>query len=63
MAKTDLMPWTKHVLSSENLKKHDLFDPGTVRSIIEQHSSGRENHDTLIWSMLVFQRWFELYMY
>lgn len=60
--KTDLRPWAEQTLSPENLKKHNLLHTGTVQHILHRHSSGRENHDTLIWSMLIFQRWFEMYM-
>jgi asparagine synthase (glutamine-hydrolysing) len=60
--KTDLKPMTETVLAPANLKQHGLFKEATVRRILDQHASGRENHDTLIWALVMFQRWFELYM-
>ena len=60
--KTDLKPMTEAILAPANLKQHGLFKEATVRRILDQHASGRENHDTLIWALVMFQRWFELYM-
>jgi hypothetical protein len=39
-----------------------MFDQGTVRTILEDHYSRKEINDTLIWSLLIFQTWFDLYM-
>ncbi len=60
--KTDLQPMIRDTLSKENLAKHNLFNQDIVAKVIEEHTSGRENHDTLIWSLLIFQKWFDLYM-
>lgn len=60
--KSDLKDYTLKALSEESLALHGLIDPGTVRLILEEHYSGRENNESLIWTLLVFQRWFELYM-
>jgi asparagine synthase (glutamine-hydrolysing) len=60
--KKDLRPYVLQTLSEKNLKKHDLFNFETVQSILEEHFSGREIHDTLIWSIVIFQTWFDLYI-
>ncbi len=60
--KTDLKQWTQTALSPKNLSKHGLFNAGTVQRAMQQHFRGKENHDTLIWSLLIFQRWFELHL-
>lgn len=57
----ELKDLTARKLSPENLEKHGLLNVTTVRRILDEHYSGRENNDTLIWSLLVFQTWFELY--
>ncbi len=59
---TDLKAATSSMLSGENLAKHGIFDPKTVKTILDDHYEGREINDTLIWSLLVFQAWFQLYM-
>ena len=60
--KTDLKPFVAETLCRENLKRHGLLNHGKVQQIIAEHMSGREIHDTLIWSMLIFQKWFDLYI-
>jgi asparagine synthase (glutamine-hydrolysing) len=60
--KNELRPFVLETLSEENLRKHHLLSPQTVRSILGEHFSGRENHDSLIWSMVIFQTWHNLYM-
>jgi asparagine synthase (glutamine-hydrolysing) len=59
---TDLKELTLSTLSEENLKKHGMFDRGTIRTVLEDHYSRREINDTLIWSLLIFQTWFDLYI-
>jgi len=60
--KHELKPYVRETLSRENLKKHGLFHYDTVQVILNEHFSGKEIHDTLIWSMVIFQRWFDLYI-
>lgn len=60
--KNDLKSYTLETLSEKNLKKHDLLNCKTIQRILDQHFSGREIHDTLIWSILVFQKWYDLYI-
>jgi asparagine synthase (glutamine-hydrolysing) len=60
--KNDLRAYTAEALAEKNLKKHGLLNHETIKNILNEHFSGREIHDTLIWSLLVFQKWFDLYM-
>jgi asparagine synthase (glutamine-hydrolysing) len=59
--KNELKTYTRDVLSLENLKKHGVFNPEAVETVLTEHFSNREIHDTLIWSLLIFQTWFEMY--
>jgi asparagine synthase (glutamine-hydrolysing) len=58
---TDLKELTREMLSERNLGKHDLFDGKTVDRILDDHYSGREINDTTIWSLMMFQSWFNQY--
>jgi asparagine synthase (glutamine-hydrolysing) len=58
----DLKSFVIDTLSERNLSKHDLLNQVTVRRVLDEHFGGREIHDTLIWSMVIFQTWFNLYM-
>ena len=60
--KGELKPFVIDTLSEKNLRKHDLLNPSTVRRVLDEHFSGKEIHDTLIWSMVIFQNWFNLYI-
>lgn len=60
--KNDLKSFVLETLSEGNLHKHDLLNRSTVRTILDEHFSGREIHDTLIWSMVIFQSWYNIYM-
>ena len=60
--KKDLKPFALESLSKKNLDKHGLLNYSTVQRILNEHFAGKEIHDTLIWSLLVFQVWFDLYI-
>jgi asparagine synthase (glutamine-hydrolysing) len=60
--KNDLQSYTIETLSEANLKKHGLLNHNVVKSVLDEHFSGKEIHDTLIWSILVFQKWHDLYI-
>jgi len=60
--KSELKPFVLSTLSEKNLATHGYLNPVTVKTVLDEHFSGREIHDTLIWSMVVFQVWFNRYM-
>lgn len=60
--KTDLKSYVLESLSQKNLARHGLFNEKVITRLIHEHFSGKEIHDTLIWSLIVFQAWFDLYI-
>jgi len=60
--KNELKPFVHDTLSEANLRKHNLLNYNTVQNILEEHFTGREIHDTLIWSMVIFQTWYDIYI-
>jgi asparagine synthase (glutamine-hydrolysing) len=60
--RTDLRKFTLNKLSDRALRKHDWVNPRTIKKVVDDHQSGRQVHDSLIWSLLVFQAWFDRYM-
>ena len=60
--KKDLRAYAMKTLSKENLKRHGYLQCDTVQRILAEHMSGKQIHDTLIWSMLVFQKWYDIYI-
>ncbi len=57
--KGELRDFTLEKLSEKQLSAHGLFDHQTITAILDDHYNGRENNDVLIWSLLIFQSWFE----
>ena len=60
--KNELKSTVCEILSENNLREHNLLNHLTVKRILDEHFSGREIHDTLIWSMVIFQRWYDIYI-
>jgi len=58
----DLRHYVRETLSEHNFKKHGLFNYTKIRSILDDHSNRKEINDQLIWSLLIFQTWYNLYM-
>lgn len=61
--KYDLKPFVLETLSPEHLRRHGLIRQDTVARILDEHFSGRQIHDALIWSMVIFQHWYNNYMH
>lgn len=60
--KNDLKQFTLDKLSPQNVEAIGVLRHAEVARILDEHFSGRQIHDTLIWAMLVFQRWHQLYI-
>jgi asparagine synthase (glutamine-hydrolysing) len=60
--RSELKGYVRDVLSPRNLARHDIFDGHTVARVLDDHFGGRETNDTLIWSLVIFQAWYELYI-
>ena len=54
-----LRDWGESLLSAERLKSDGLFDAATVRKAWDEHQSGRRDHDTRLWVVLMAQAWLE----
>ena len=58
----ELREYVSDVLSPRRLDAHGLFDGKTVTRVLSDHFEGRETNDTLIWALVVFQTWYDLYL-
>jgi len=59
---TDLKPYVLQTLSDENLNKHGMFNTNTVKTILDEHFNRGEINDKLIWALLMFQNWYNVYV-
>jgi asparagine synthase (glutamine-hydrolysing) len=54
-----LRDWVEALVSEDALKKQGIFDVNSVRDAWQQHLYGWANHSELMWSVLMFQAWWE----
>ena len=60
--KGPLRDWAEHLLDKTRIQQQGLLAPDAVHRIWQQHLSGWQDHDTLLWSILMFQAWHEEYI-
>lgn len=58
----DLKDYVHDMLSETNLKTHGYLNPQSVHRILDEHFSRQKQHHKLIWALLNFQVWYQLYM-
>jgi asparagine synthase (glutamine-hydrolysing) len=56
-----LKPFVSECLSRTGLAKRGLFAPGALERVLAQHESGRKNHATRLWALVVLEQWFRRY--
>ena len=49
-------------LSPERQRRLGYFDPARVQSLFEEHISGRQNQERMLWALLCFSTWHRLYL-
>ncbi|WP_161492776.1 MULTISPECIES: asparagine synthase (glutamine-hydrolyzing) [Spirosoma] len=59
--RNELKPLCNELLSDASLKQHGLFDPAYVRQLQQEHYAGKQNHRKLLWTLMVFQQWYQHY--
>ena len=54
-----LRDWAEALLDPERLRAQGLIDPEPVRRAWHEHLSGRANRSASLWTVLMFQSWYE----
>ncbi|MCY7377544.1 MAG: asparagine synthase (glutamine-hydrolyzing) [Pyrinomonadaceae bacterium] len=57
-----LNPLMHDLLDAKRIKNQGLFDENYVRKLIKEHESGAASHHKQLWTLLVFQLWFDNFM-
>jgi asparagine synthase (glutamine-hydrolysing) len=51
----------RHCLSAQGLAKRNLFAAGALDTLLGEHESGKRDHSTRLWALLVLELWFQRY--
>ncbi len=57
--KHELKPLCEELLSPEKLKRQGIFDADAVQLIKAEHYAGRKDRRKELWTLIVFQLWFD----
>ena len=57
--RSDLRPWTEHLLAPDRIKSSGFFDEATVSQTWREHLSGKRDHHNKLWNLLMFEAWRE----
>ncbi len=60
--KTSLNPLMHDLLSPERLNRQNLFDSQFVQKLILEHERGVASHHKQLWTLLVFQLWYDNFL-
>ena len=55
----ELKNYCSEILSDDNLKHHGIFDSNYIERLIKIHLEGKENLGHHLWSLMVFNLWYQ----
>jgi asparagine synthase (glutamine-hydrolysing) len=58
----ELRGLVREQLAPERVARLGYFDPHCVTALVEEHMSGKANHENRIWALLLFVLWHQLYL-
>jgi asparagine synthase (glutamine-hydrolysing) len=60
--RNELKPLLSEYLGEDRIRKEGFLLPGGVSRVVEEHLSGRQDHQYRLWTLLVFGLWKERYL-
>ncbi|MGZ8785126.1 MAG: asparagine synthase (glutamine-hydrolyzing), partial [Acidimicrobiia bacterium] len=60
--KGESIDYIRTLLLDKRARIYDFLQPETVKSLLEDHFSGRENRRLLIWSLVCFEWWCRIFL-
>jgi len=58
----ELRDLTLDMLSPDRIKRQQLFNYGYVKGMLDEHMAQEQDHRKLLWTLLVFQLWYNRYI-
>ncbi|MBA6234361.1 MULTISPECIES: asparagine synthase (glutamine-hydrolyzing) [unclassified Colwellia] len=59
MLNNELKVLKNNLLSESNLSKQKIFDPAVIGDLVKQQEQGIDDHNKIIFSLIMFQLWYE----
>jgi asparagine synthase (glutamine-hydrolysing) len=56
------LDFVRRVTHDPNARMYAYLDPATVRRLVDEHLSGKENRRLLLWSLLNFEQWCRVFL-
>jgi asparagine synthase (glutamine-hydrolysing) len=54
--------YVRRIVDDRDARIYEFLDAATVRTLVDEHLSGRENRRLLIWSLLNFEQWCRIFL-
>jgi len=61
--KSDLKPMMTDVLAADKIKREGFFNVDYIEKLISEHLKGTRNHSHRLWALMMFEKWFDIYMH
>ncbi|MEE4272569.1 MAG: asparagine synthase (glutamine-hydrolyzing) [Thermoanaerobaculales bacterium] len=55
--RSDLADAARELLSPDACRRRGLFDVGVVAAMLDEHMTGRRDHGTALWTLMVLEHW------
>lgn len=60
--KKELKPLMMDTLAPDKIKREGFFNSEYIDRLANEHLKGTENHSHRLWALIIFGRWYDLYM-
>ena len=58
----ELQPLMRDLLAPQRIERRGLFDSSVVAQLMDEHTTGKENHAHTLFPLMVFERWAEAHL-
>ena len=55
--KGDLKDYARQILDSDKFHSRGYFNPGRIRNVLDEHTSGSADHHKVLWQLVVLEEW------